>query len=51
MGERVKNVLKMIDFLIDGRYEQELKDTTLKMRGSSNQQIINMKTFDFSEKI
>ena len=51
MGGRIKEVLKMIDFLIDGRYEQELKDTTLKMRGSSNQRIINMKTFDFSEKI
>ena len=45
------DILKSIDFLIDGRYEQKLNDATLKMRGSSNQRIIDMKTFDFSEKI
>ena len=50
-GFRVRDILKQIDFLIDGRFEQELKDTTLKMRGSSNQQIIDMSTVDFSEKI
>lgn len=50
-GKRVKDILKQIDYLIDGRFDQNLKDTTLKMRGSSNQQIIDMKTVDFSEKL
>lgn len=48
---RVKEILKSIDFLVDGRYDEKLKDLTLKMRGSSNQRIIDMKTFDFSKKI
>ena len=48
---RVLNILKAINFLIDGPYIEELKDTTLAMRGSSNQRIINMKKFDFSEKL
>ena len=50
-GKRVKDILKQIDYLIDGRFDQNLKDTTLKMRGSSNQQIIDMKTVDFSENL
>lgn len=47
----VKDILYNIDFLIDGPYIEELKDTTLPMRGSSNQRIINIKEFDFSKKI
>ena len=47
-GERMKSILQSIDFLIDGPYKQELHDTTLQMRGSSNQRIINMKEIDFS---
>ena len=47
-GDRMKSILQSIDFLIDGPYKQELHDTTLQMRGSSNQQIINMKEIDFS---
>jgi anaerobic ribonucleoside-triphosphate reductase activating protein len=39
----MKQVLSMIDVLIDGPYEQKLRDITLKMRGSSNQSIINLK--------
>ena len=39
----MKQVLDMIDVLIDGPYEQKLRDITLKMRGSSNQSIINLK--------
>lgn len=50
-GKRVKDILQQIDFLIDGRFDKNLKDTTLKMRGSSNQQIIDMKTVDFSENL
>lgn len=34
--------LKYIDVLIDGPYKEELKDLSLKYRGSSNQRIIDM---------
>lgn len=40
---RIKNILKNIDYLIDGPYIQEQRDITLKMRGSRNQNIINLK--------
>lgn len=32
-------ILKNIDYLIDGRYKEELRDITLYLRGSSNQRI------------
>ena len=35
-------IISNSDFLIDGPYIEELRDTTLKMRGSSNQRIINL---------
>ena len=47
----ITQILKEIDFLIDGPYIAALHDNTLKMRGSSNQRIINMKEFDFSKNI
>lgn len=40
------NIFKNIDVLIDGKFEEENKNITLKLRGSSNQRIINV-----SEKI
>jgi anaerobic ribonucleoside-triphosphate reductase activating protein len=39
----MQQVLDMIDVLIDGPYDQKLRDVTLKMRGSSNQSIIDLK--------
>lgn len=39
-------VLKHIDVLIDGPFIQELRDTTLKLRGSSNQRVLK-KGIDF----
>ena len=38
----LKNILNKIDYLIDGRYEQDKRDTTLPLRGSSNQRIIKL---------
>lgn len=37
-----KEVLKYIDTLIDGQYIDELKDPTLKWKGSSNQRVIDV---------
>lgn len=40
---RIKQIFDLTDYLIDGPYIDELRDITLKMRGSSNQRIINLK--------
>ena len=37
-----KEVFKYIDVLVDGQYEDELHDPTLKWRGSSNQRVIDV---------
>lgn len=37
------SLLKLSDILIDGKYEDSLRDLTLKFRGSSNQRVINLK--------
>lgn len=33
--------IKYVDYLIDGRYTDELKDVSLELRGSSNQRVLN----------
>lgn len=38
-----KEVLNYVDVLVDGRYEDNLHDFTLKWRGSSNQRVIDVK--------
>ena len=38
-----KEVLNYVDVLVDGRYEDDLHDFTLKWRGSSNQRVIDVK--------
>ncbi|MEG0899361.1 MAG: anaerobic ribonucleoside-triphosphate reductase activating protein [Oscillospiraceae bacterium] len=39
----VKELLSYCDFLVDGKYVEELRDLTLTFRGSKNQRIINLK--------
>ena len=39
---KVLTILKQINYLIDGPYKEELRDTTLPLRGSSNQNIIKL---------
>lgn len=38
--DTIKQILTIIDVLIDGRYEEDKRDISLKMRGSSNQRIL-----------
>ena len=40
--KRIINILSQANYLIDGRYDQNLRDTTLPLRGSSNQEIIKL---------
>ena len=39
----VQTCLEMADYIIDGPYIEELRDVSLHMRGSSNQNIIHLK--------
>ena len=50
-NSHLKYILNNIDTLIDGPYLENKRDITLPLRGSSNQNIIDMKKFDFSKKI
>lgn len=45
----INEILQSADFLIDGPYIEKLRDVTLKMRGSTNQRIINLKTGEVEE--
>ena len=41
--EATRELISLIDVLVDGPFKEELKDIRLKFRGSSNQRIIDVK--------
>ena len=41
--ETAKEILKIADILVDGRFIEELKNISLEFRGSENQRIIDLK--------
>lgn len=43
LDELQMEVLKYIDVLVDGKFEEDKKNLNLMLRGSSNQRIINVK--------
>lgn len=38
-GDLINKIFYYVDYVIDGRYEKDKRDVTLKLRGSSNQRI------------
>lgn len=40
--KRINKIFELSNYLIDGRYEKELRDITLPLRGSSNQNIVEL---------
>ena len=42
-AEETEEILSLLDVLVDGRYVDELRNLSLRFRGSSNQRLIDMK--------
>lgn len=42
-NQKIDDILAMADYVIDGPYIDSKRDLTLKMRGSTNQRVINLK--------
>lgn len=42
-NESIMRLIKTADYIVDGKYKEELRDLSLKFRGSSNQRIIDVK--------
>ena len=41
--QSIYDLIRMADYIVDGRYEQEQRDLTLPFRGSRNQRIIDLR--------
>ena len=42
-SETTRELLKYIDVIVDGKFEEDKKDLKLQFRGSSNQRILDVK--------
>ncbi len=42
-NEAQKEIFKYVDILVDGKFEEDKKNISLTLRGSSNQRVINVK--------
>ena len=52
LDKKKQEVIKLVDYLVYGRFIQELRDITLKFRGSRNQRILDCKnTIDLDNPI
>ncbi len=54
MSQNVKEtneLMKYVDVVVDGKFEEDKKDISLKFRGSSNQRIIDVKKSKEEQKI
>ena len=40
----LNEILSYVDYLIVGKYEQDKRDVSLWLRGSSNQKVLDLKT-------
>lgn len=49
--DETKEMLSYLDVVVDGEFVEELKDISLRFRGSSNQRIIDVKKSEEEEKI
>ncbi len=47
--ENTDEILKMIDVLVDGKFEENLKDITLKFRGSKNQRVLKLENGEIAK--
>ena len=48
--EVTDSILSCLDLIVDGRFEESLKDITLLFRGSSNQRLIPLHGYQPPEK-
>ena len=48
-GNKIKHILDLCDFLVDGPFDINRRNVSLKFRGSDNQRIINLKTGEVVE--
>lgn len=44
-NENQREILNYIDILIDGQFDEERKNLSIKLRGSSNQRVIDVKKY------
>lgn len=46
---KIQHILSKCEMIVDGRFEEDKRDITLFMRGSSNQKLIFVKDIRFDE--